>query len=172
MELVGQAVPDGDAGVLCELLDLGLLEATVLDAVEHAAEDAGGVGDGLLVAHLGAAGVKVGAAHAEVIRANLEGAAGTSGGLLEEKGDVLALEVAVGNAGALHVLEVGGEVQEVVDLLGGEVQELQEVTATKIDAHVVPFYICTPVRVLMGVQADRTYECRGRRGVPGLANAS
>lgn len=85
MELGGQAVPDGHAGVLGEALDLLLLEATVLDAVVHAAQDTGGVLDGLLLAHLGGAGLEVGDAHAEVHATDLEGAAGARGGLLEEQ---------------------------------------------------------------------------------------
>ena len=158
MELVGEAVPHGDAGVVSELLDLLLLEATVLDAVEHAAEDASGVGDGLLVAHLGAGGIKVGDAHAEVVGADLEGATRARGGLLEEKGDVLALEVTVRDAGALHVLEVDGEVEQVVDLLGGEVEELQEVTTTKVNAHVLdPFDVS--LRRWRQVQTFRVRRC-------------
>ena len=63
---VGQAVPHRHAGVGGQLLDDLLGEAAVLDAVVHAAEHAGGVLDGLLLAHLGAAGIEVGDAHAQV----------------------------------------------------------------------------------------------------------
>ena len=52
MEIVGQAVPDRDAGVLRQILDRGLLEAAVFDAVVHPSEHLGGVGDRLLLAHL------------------------------------------------------------------------------------------------------------------------
>ena len=56
MELVGQAVPHGNLGILGQLLYDGLTEATVLNTIVHTAEDAGGVGDGFLFAHLRAAG--------------------------------------------------------------------------------------------------------------------
>ena len=52
MELVGEAVPDGDAGIGGQFFDPFLAVAAVFDAVEHAAEHAGGVLDGLLHADL------------------------------------------------------------------------------------------------------------------------
>ena len=140
MPLGGQTVPHGHAGVLGQILHVGLGEAAELDAVVEAAEHAGGVLDGLLLAHLGAARIKVGHAHAEVHGADLEGAAGARGGLLEQENDVLALEVAVRGAGALQVLEVLGELQQVLDLLGGEVEQAEERTTAEIDRHVLfPF---------------------------------
>ena len=108
--------------------------------VEDLAENAGGVLDGLLLAHLGGTGIKVGHAHAEIHGADLEGAAGARGSLLEQQHDVLALEVAVRGAGALEVLEVLGELQQVLDLLGGEVEQAEERTTAEIDRHVLfPF---------------------------------
>ena len=140
MPLGGQTVPHRHAGVLGQILHVGLGEAAELDAVVEAAEHAGGVLDGLLLAHLGAARIKVGHAHAEVHGADLEGAAGARGGLLEQQHDVLALEVAVRGAGALEVLEVLGELQLVLDLLGGEVEQAEERTTAEIDRHVLfPF---------------------------------
>ena len=117
------------------------VKSAVLDAVIHAAEDARGILDGFFLAHLRALGVEVGHAHAEVHGPDLERAAGARGGLLEEKDDVLALEVAVRLPGALLRLEVGGEVNEILDLLGGEVEELEEVAARDIDCHGVSLCI-------------------------------
>ena len=135
MPLSGQAVPHGHAGLSSELLDVVLGKAAELDAVIHATENAGGVLDGLLLAHLRRTRIEVGDAHAQIHAADLEGAAGTSGGLLEKQNDVLALEIAVRNASALHVLEVLGELEQVLDLLGGEVEELEEATAGEVNTH-------------------------------------
>ena len=52
MVFVGQAVPYGNTCVLCQLLDDGLTEATVLNAVVKSAQNAGGIGDGFLLADL------------------------------------------------------------------------------------------------------------------------
>ena len=52
VELVCQAVPDGDAGILRELLDYSLPEAAVFDAVIYAREHACSVGDALFFAYL------------------------------------------------------------------------------------------------------------------------
>ena len=135
MPEVGEAVPHRHAGLGGELLDVLLGEATELDAVVHAAEHAGGVLDGLLLAHLRAARIEVGHAHAEVHGADLEGAAGARGGLLEQQDDVLALEVAVRGARALEILEVAGELEQVLDLLGGEIEQTQEAAAGEVDTH-------------------------------------
>ena len=135
MELIGQAVPHRHTGVVGKVFHDLLAIAAVLDAVVHAAENAGGVLDGLLLAHLGALGVKVGDAHAQVHGAHLEGAAGARGGLLEEKDDVLALQVAVRLVVVLLGLEVDGEVNEVLNLIRGKVQELEEVPAGKVGCH-------------------------------------
>ena len=49
VELVGQAVPDRHPRIAGEVLYDLLAVAAVLDAVEHPAQHAGGVGDGLLL---------------------------------------------------------------------------------------------------------------------------
>ena len=127
VELVGEAVEHGHTGVLSQLLHQILTKAAVLDAVIHPAQDAGGVSDGLLHADLAAGGAQVSGAHAQILRGHLEGAAGTGGGLFENQGNVLALQILVGNAGLLLRLQVRGSVQKLLDLSRGEVQELQKV---------------------------------------------
>ena len=116
MEFVGQAVPDGDAGILRKRVDVLLPEAAVLDPVEHAAEDAGGVRDALFLADLRARGVEIGHAHAEIVARHLEGAAGAGAGLLEDQGDVLPLAEPVRDAGLFLRLEIGCEIQKPGDL--------------------------------------------------------
>ena len=48
----GKTVPHGDASVFGQLLNSLLLEATILDAVEHATQHAGGVSHRFLDADL------------------------------------------------------------------------------------------------------------------------
>ena len=109
-----------------QLLHQLLAEAPVLDAVKHAAQHPGGVGDGLLHADLATGGAQVGAAHTQVLGGHLKGAAGAGGGLFKDEGHVLALQVPVGDARLFLGLQVGGGVQEPLDLRGGEVQELEK----------------------------------------------
>ena len=135
MEVVGQAVPHGHAGVLGQILHHALLEAAVLDAVVHAAQDLGGVGQGFLLAHLAGAGIQEGHAHAQVAGAYLEGAACPGGGLLKQQHDLLAAQPFVLHAGGLQTLELGGQVDEVVDLVGGVVQKSEEAPSSDVDAH-------------------------------------
>ena len=60
VKLVRQPVPDRHAGMGGELLDDGLAEAAILDPVEHAAQNAGRVLDGLLAAQMRARGAQIG----------------------------------------------------------------------------------------------------------------
>ena len=135
MPLSGQAIPYRHASVGGQIFNVSLGKAAELDAVIHAAENASGVLNGLLLAHLRAVGIKIGDAHAQIHCANFECATGTGGGLLEEQNDVLALEVTMRNARALHIFEVLGELQQVFDLLGGEVEQTEERTTRKINTH-------------------------------------
>ena len=92
MVLVRQAVPDGHAGVFGQLLNDGLAVAAVLDALKHAGQHLGGVGDGLFLADLAARGVQIGRAHAKVVRGDLERAAGAGGGFLKDQRHILAAQ--------------------------------------------------------------------------------
>ena len=135
MELIGQAVPNGHAGVVSQGLDGVLCEAAVLDAIIHPAQNAGSVSNGFLLAHLGAAGIQVGHAAAEVHASHFKRAAGTGGGLLEQQNNVLAGQVAMGLTGALLALELSAQVQQITDLGGGVVEQLQKITSSEIDRH-------------------------------------
>ena len=138
MELVGQAVPHGNVGVLGQILHNALPEAAVLDAVKHAAQDTGGVGDALLFADLGAAGVQIGDAHAQIVPRHLKGAAGTGAGLFKDQGDVLALIQGVGNTGLFLGLQLRRQLQQIGDLLGGEVQQLEKILVFQTGHDVAP----------------------------------
>ena len=135
VKLVGQAVPDRDAGILGQLVHQLLAEPAVLNAVEHPAQDPGGVSDALLFTHLGAAGVQVCHAHPQIVPCHLESAAGTGGGLFKQQDNVLVLQIAVGNAAAFEPLELLGQVQQVSDFSGGVIEKLQKASASDIDWH-------------------------------------
>ena len=135
MPLGGQAVPHRHGSAGSQLFHVGLREAAEFDAVVETVEHAGGVLDGLLLAHLGAARIEVGHAHAEIHGADLERAARAGGRLLEQQDDVLALEVTMGGTGQFQVLEFAGQLQQVLDFLGGEVEEAQEVATAQASRH-------------------------------------
>jgi len=53
---------------------------------------------------------------------HFKAAAGAGGGLFKDQGNVLAVELVVGDAGLLFGLEVCGQVEQLFDLGGGIVQ--------------------------------------------------
>ena len=123
MELVGQAVPHRDARVAGQIFHDLLAVAPVLDAVKHAAQHPGGVGNGLLFADLAAGGIKVGHFHAQIVCGHLKTAAGAGGGLFKDQGNVFARKlVIVADAGLLFCFQVGGKVQQFLHLGRGVVQ--------------------------------------------------
>ena len=126
MELVGQAVPHRHARVLRQRLHDLLAEAAVLDAVVHAAQHPRGVGDGFLLADLGAGGVEIGHAHAQIVGRDLEAAAGAGAGLFKDQRNVLAAQRVVGDVRLLLLLELRRQIDQRADLLGRQVQQLQE----------------------------------------------
>ena len=132
---IGEAVPDRHAGVLGQVLHHFLVVAPVLDAVKEPAQHTGGVLQGLLLAHLAAAGVQIGDVAPLLGGSHLEGAAGAGGGLFKQQHDVLALQGGVADAGPALGLQVVAQVQEIADLRGGEVFQSQETPAFQIDCH-------------------------------------
>jgi len=175
--VVGEAVPDRDAGQLGEHLDVLLLAAAELDAVVEAAQHPGGVRDRLLVAHLRPARVEVGDVRALVERGDLERTPRAGRGLLEDQGDVLLREVVDLAALLLGGLQFGRQVEQVPPLLGSEVQLLQEAAALQVDAHVCPFEngvvvgcgLVVKVRCLRGAWGS---SCTGGRRGRGRARRS
>ena len=127
MELVGQAVPDRNTGVMGQIFHDLLPIAAVLDAVKHPAQHPGGVGNGFLFADLAARRVKVGDLHAQIVSGNLKAAAGAGGGLFKDQGDVLACQLLiVADAGLFPGLQVSGQIEQLLDLGRGVVQKLQK----------------------------------------------
>lgn len=161
---VGQPVEDRHTGVLGEFGDDGLSRAAVLDAVEHAAEDTGGVGEGLLDAEVGVPGAEVGGGGSLVGCGGLEGAAGTCGGLLEDQGQVPAGQARPFGAQAPGLLEVGGEIQEMTDLRCGEVELAQVGAASQVDGHGGSSWLAVrrPGRVRWGSSCSGGHPGHGR----------
>ena len=151
VELVGQAVPDRHTGVVGEVFHDLLAVATVFDAVEHPAQHPGSVGDGLFLADLAARRVEVGDFHAQIVGCNFEAAAGAGGGLLKDEGDVLAAQSVVADTGLFLGLQVGGEVQQALDLVGGVIKELQKAAVRKI--HCIYSSLCRKNRIIILSQA-------------------
>lgn len=135
MPLIGEAVVDGNARIVAELFDHLLREAAVFDRVVHLAEHAGGVLDAFLVADLRGRGIKEGRAGALVVSSNLKGAARAGGGLFEDERNVLADKSARFRPHALGLLEVDGEINEIVDLSRRVVNETEKAAAAKIHRH-------------------------------------
>ena len=151
MELVGQAVPHRHTGVVGQIFHDALAVAAVLDAIEHPAQHPGGVGDGLLLADLAARRVEVGDFHAQVVGGDLEAAAGAGGGLLKDEGDVLAAQSVMADTGLFLGLQVGGEIQQALDLVGGVIKELQKAAVRKI--HCIYSSLCNKNRIIILSQA-------------------
>ena len=127
VELVGQAVPDRNTGVMGQVFHDLLPIAAVLDAVKHPAQHPGGVGNGFLFADLAARRVKVGDLHAQIVSGDLKAAAGAGGGLFKDQGDVLACQLLiVADAGLFPGFQVGGQIEQLLDLGRGVVQKLQK----------------------------------------------
>ena len=127
VELIGQAIPYRYGGILGQLVHDLLAIAAVLNAVKHAAQHLGGVGNGFLFADLAARRVKVGDLHAQIVSGDLKAAAGAGGGLFKDQGDVLAGQLLiVADAGLFLGLQVGGQIEQLLDLGRGVVQKLQK----------------------------------------------
>ena len=135
MELVGQAVPHRNTGVMGQLLHDLLPIAPVLNAVKHAAQHAGGVGNALLLADLAAGGVQIGHLHPQIMGGHLKAAPGAGGGLFKNQRDVAAAQGVVGNVRLLLGLQVRGQVQQALDLFRGKIQQLQKISALQIHCH-------------------------------------
>ena len=122
MELVGQAVPHRNTGVVRQFFHDLLAVAPVLDAVKHPSQHPGGIGDGFLFADLTAGRVQIGHFHAQIVGGYLKAAAGAGGGLFKDQSDVLAPQLVVPDTGLLFGLQVSSQLQQLTDLGRGVVQ--------------------------------------------------
>ena len=90
MELVGQAVPHRDGGILGQFFHNFLSVTPVFNAVINRGQDPGGVGNGFLLADLRAGGIQIGNTHAQIVGCYFKRAAGAGAGLFKDQGNVLA----------------------------------------------------------------------------------
>ena len=89
--VVRKAVPDGDAGLGGKLFHRTLFIAPKFDGVEHASQDPCGVGNGFLLADLGACGAQVGGVGALVVGSHFKSTPGTGGILFKNEGKIFAI---------------------------------------------------------------------------------
>ena len=135
MKLICQPVPYRNTGILRQFLNQFLAEAAVFYTVIHPAEDARSVRYALFLAHLRAAGVKIGHAHAKIHPGHFKGTACPRGGLFKEQHYVFPLQIAVRNAGTFECLEFFGQIQQITDLLRCIVKQCQKTSSANIDSH-------------------------------------
>ena len=62
-----------------------------------------------------------------VVGCHFKGAAGAGGGLFEDQGDVLALQPLLLITAVLGCLEVSGQLEQELELVGGEIELLEKV---------------------------------------------
>src|SRR5271165_2903980 len=115
-----------------ESFDARLCGAAVLDAIEHAAEYASGVLDGLLVADLGFPRPEIGDVGALVVSANLERGQSASGRLLEDQCDVQPCQMLLLISLPFVLAQSCCEVQDVQEFLRRQVDILQEVAPVQV----------------------------------------
>ena len=130
---VREAVDHRDLAVLGEVLHVLLRERTDHDAVDVAAHHVGRVFDGLAHAQLDVVGVQEHRLRAELLDADLEAHARARAGLHEDHGHGAAGEHGVDLAAYLCGLQLGGEVEQRLDLNGREVVDGQEAAAGEVE---------------------------------------
>ena len=135
MELVGQTVPHGNTRVFGEGLDNLLAETAIFDSVIDLTQNMGGVRNGFLPAHLAAAGIQIGHAETQIHTGHLKRATGAGGSLFKKQDNVFSFQIAMGRAGALHILKVFGQIQQISDLCGSEIQKRQKIPSSDVDGH-------------------------------------
>ncbi len=135
--LVGKAVPDRHAGVSRQFFHNLLPVAAVFDAVVHATQDSGGVGDGFLFAHLAAGGAEIGDMRSLVEGGDFKGAACAGAVFFKDQGDVFALEALLLGAGVFGLLEVQRKVEQKLDLFGAEVHQREKMAVSEVERHEV-----------------------------------
>ena len=132
VELIGQAIPYRYGGILGQLVHNLLAIAAVLNAVKHAAQHLGGVGNGFLFADLAARWIQIGGAHAQVVGSNLKGAAGAGRSFFKDQRNVFAAQYIVQNACLLFGFQLGGKVHQICNFFRGVIQKGQKISAFQV----------------------------------------
>ena len=111
-----------------EVFEFLVFEDAGHDAVDHAGEDAGDIGDGLAGAQADFGGSDVDGVAAEVIHGGFERDAGAEGGFFEDAGEDFAAGEGVVVAGGFELsFEAFGDVEDVEESFGGVVGHGDEI---------------------------------------------
>ena len=110
-----ESADHGDGGPLPEFVHHLVVEGTVHDPVDEAAEDSGGVLHGLAVSHLHLGDVQIECVSSEFGYGDIEGGPGPGAGLLEYHGEGLPCEGCP--VVSAFCLELYGQVDEVRPLV-------------------------------------------------------
>src|SRR4051812_26369352 len=138
---IGEAVYHGDIGGPGELFEVFVIEGADHYGVYVTGEDASGIGGGLSLSYLELLRAQGEGVAAELIHADLEGDAGTIGGLLEDHRERFAEEWPEGNAGFPQGLELDGFVEDETDLFRAELSQGEAVASCKGGGCCWPFLL-------------------------------
>ncbi len=137
VEFGRQAIPNHHTGVFGEILHDVLTVTAVFDTVVHTAQHTGGIGDALLLTHLGTRRAEVSHLRTLVVGTHFERAASTRGVLFKKKYDVLALEHLFLLSRFLVRLQACGEFHEPGYLLRSEIEQFQKISAFDIHCDIL-----------------------------------
>ena len=129
--IVGQAIPNGNAGESCELFHGILAEAAEEDAIEEATEHASGVFDAFLVSEVDIVLIQIFGVSALVLSGDEAGIPGSGRALFENEGDIAPVQEITADAGVFTCLERLGQLQELNHLFIGEIVQGAQVAFCK-----------------------------------------
>ena len=124
MELVGQAVEHGHAGVFRQFFDHVLPEAAIFDAVVHPAQHAGSVFDAFLMPDLAGGRLQISHPRPLVARGDFKRAAGAGRCFFKNQGDVLPFHPLHFTPRLFGGFQLGGKVEVGGDFFGRKVQKV------------------------------------------------
>ena len=130
MIIVRKAVPNGNPGVLCEILDRGVFETTELYSIEHPSKNPRRILYVLFFAEMDVVFAEELRMGSLVARRNSKSTTRTRGGFLEDQCDVPSFQKRLIQTNPLFTLQVGGEVQEKFDLFRSEILQRQKTASS------------------------------------------
>ena len=157
VELIGQAVPNRNRGILRQLLHHFLTVAAVFNAVIDPGQNPGSISNGFLAADLGGSGIQISGAHTQVVGGHLKTAAGAGAGLFKDQRHILALAKLVGNTSLLLGLQLSGQIQQFTNLCRREIQQLQKIST--FQTHITPLTLHKLLSILPAPSAAAHREC-------------
>ncbi len=118
MELVGQAVPNGNSGVFRKYFHGGVIESPELNSVKHAAQDPGGIFHRFLFAELNVAFPQIFGMSTFINTCHHKGASCACGGFFKNQSDIFSFHILAEQPGILVHFQFGGKINEEMDFLG------------------------------------------------------